>query len=454
VTETADFWREAPEIHRGEMRSEDIATEVFFFPAAAHTEKDGAFTNTQRLLQWHHAAIDPPGDCRSELHFMYHLGRRLKDLYEDSELERDLPIRELTWDYPTKGDHEEPDAEAILAEISGFKVTDHSPVSGFTELAADGSTSCGCWIYSGVYKDGVNQAARRKPGWQQSWVAPEWGWAWPNNRRLLYNRASADPAGRPWSERKEYVWWDPKEQKWVGHDVPDFIADRPPDYEPPDDATGTDTISGIDAFIMQADGHAWLFAPTGILDGPLPTHYEPRESVIRNPLYKQQSNPARMEWKRKDNPYHRAAGDSRYPYVITTYRLTEHHTAGAMTRWLSWLSELQPEMFCEVSPALAMEAELSNGGWATITTARGEIECRVLVTERIPALKIKGRTIHQIGLPYHWGTHGRSVGHAANELISFVADPNVSIQESKALTGNIKAGRLASGRRSASMKGR
>lgn len=446
-TETAEFWRDAPEIVRGEVRTEDIGTEVFFFPCAAHTEKDGTFTNTQRLLQWHHKAIDPPGDCRSDLHFIYHLGLRLKQLYKGSRAAKDRPIRHLTWDYPTKGSHDEPDAEAILKEINGYRIADGEPVDDFKNLADDGSTACGAWIYCGCYKDGVNQPARRRPGADQSWVAPDWGWAWPSNRRILYNRASADPEGRPWSERKRYVWWDEELGKWAGEDVPDFIADRPPSYRPSKDAEKLDTISGIDPFIMQGDGKAWLFAPNGLLDGPLPTHYEPQESVIENPLYDQQCNPARTEWKRRDNPYHRPFDDPRFPFAITTYRLTEHHTAGGMTRWLSWLSELQPEMFCEVSPQLAAERGLTNGGWATVSTARGEIECRVLVTERMAPLKVKGRTIHQIGLPYHWGAVGISKGDAANELISFVADPNVSIQESKALTGNIEPGRKSTGRR-------
>jgi formate dehydrogenase major subunit len=447
VTETADFWRDAPEISRGEIRTENIKTEVFFFPCAAHTEKDGTFTNTQRLLQWHHTAINPPGDCRSELHFMYHLGRRLKTLYAGSTDPKDRPVLDLTWDYPTKGPHDEPDAEAVLAEISGFTIADRRQVRGFTELKDDGTTACGCWIYSGCYKDGVNQPARRKPGRDQSWVAPEWGWAWPHNRRILYNRAAADTEGRPWSERKQYVWWNDADGKWEGHDEPDFIPGRPPSYRPGEGASGVDTISGTDPFLMQSDGKGWLFAPKGLLDGPLPTHYEPLESIVANPLYGQQCNPARVQWDRKDNPYHRAFADPRFPYAITTYRLTEHHTAGAMSRWLSWLSELQPEMFCEVSPQLAAERGLSNGGWATVSTARGEIECRVLVTERIPPLKIKGRTVHQIGLPYHWGSKGLSRGDAANELIGFVADPNVSIQESKCLTGNIEAGRKSRHRR-------
>jgi formate dehydrogenase major subunit len=440
-TESAEFWRDGGEFERGEIRPEDIATEVFFFPCAAHTEKDGTFTNTQRLVQWHHAAIEPPGDSRSDLWFTYHLGRRLKKLYTASQDPKDKPLQDLTWEYPTAGPHEEPDAESVLAEINGYTVADRAPVDSFRALKDDGSTACGCWIYSGAYARGVNQTARRKPAEQQSWVAPEWAWAWPANRRILYNRASSDPDGKPWSERKAYVWWDEASQTWTGHDVPDFVADRPPAYRPSDDARGTDTISGIDPFIMQGDGKGWMFVPNGLQDGPLPTHYEPHESVVENLLYPQQANPARMEWKRPDNPYHKAVRDERYPYVLTTYRLTEHHTAGAMTRWLSWLAELQPEMFCEVSPELASEKNLVNGGWATISTARGDIEARVLVTERIRPLKIKGRVVHQIGLPYHWGSRGRVTGDAANELISFVADPNVAIQESKALTGNIEPGR-------------
>jgi formate dehydrogenase major subunit len=440
-TETAEFWRASPEITGSEIRPEDIKTEVFFFPCAAHTEKDGTFTNTQRLLQWHEAAIEPPGDCRSELHFMYHLGLRMKDLYRSSRRKRDRPIKDLTWDYPTKGPHGEPDANAVLGEINGWSVDDRTPLSSFTELKDDGSTAAGVWIYTGSFAGGVNQTARRRPGDEQTWVAPEWGWAWPANRRILYNRASADPEGRPWSDRKRYVWWDETEKRWTGEDVPDFIADRPPDYEPAADAEGLATIGGRDAFIMQVDGRGWLFAPTGLLDGPLPTHYEPHESVVPNALYGQQCNPARMEWRRRDNPYHRAFDDPRYPYVLTTYRVTEHHTAGPMSRWLSWLSELMPEMFCEVSPELAAEKGLRNGEWATVTTARAQIESRVLVTERMPSLKIRGRTVHQIGLPYHWGTVGLIKGDSANDLISFVADPNVSIQESKALTGNIEPGR-------------
>jgi formate dehydrogenase major subunit len=291
LIESATFWADGPEIATGELSTGSIPTEVFFLPAAAHTEKDGSFTNTQRMLQWHHQAVEPSGDARSELWFTYHLGRRILEKLAGSpgepgagrQHERDRPILDLTWDYPTEGRLAEPVAEAVLAEISGWDA-EGAPLSGYTELRDDGSTACGCWIYSGCYAGGVNQTARRKPGTEQSWVAPEWGWAWPANRRILYNRASADPAGNPWSERKAYIWWDAAAQSWTGHDVPDFIKTRPPDYRPPPGATGVAALSGAEPFIMQADGQAWLYAPAGLVDGPLPTHYEPQESPVANPL--------------------------------------------------------------------------------------------------------------------------------------------------------------------------
>ncbi len=448
LIESATFWNDGPEIETGELKTEDIGTEVFFLPAAAHTEKNGSFTNTQRMLQWHHEAVEPSGEARSDLWFYYHLGCILRDKLKDSDDPRDQPLLNLTWDYPTVGSIAEPDAEAVLAEINGWD-GEGKPLSGYTSMKDDGSTACGCWIYCGVYADGVNQAARRKPGQEQSWVAPEWGWAWPMNRRILYNRASADPDGKPWSERKAYIWWDEDQDKWVGHDVPDFQPDKRPDYQPPEGATAQDAIGGRDPFIMQADGKAWLFVPAGLSDGPLPAHYEPHESPFDNALYpKQASNPTREQVPRKDNPYNPSSpepGSEVFPFVFTSYRLTEHHTAGGMSRWLPYLSELQPEFFCEVSPELAKERGLTHLGWATIVTSRTAVEARVLVTDRMVPLSVQGRTMHQIGLPYHWGPNGLSTGDAANELFPVVMDPNVHIQETKAATCDIIPGRRPRG---------
>jgi formate dehydrogenase major subunit len=442
MIESASFWKDGPEIETGEMSTDQIGTEVFFLPAAAHTEKSGSFTNTQRMLQWHHQAVEPPGDCRSDLWFYYHLGRRIREKLAGSTDEADRPILDLAWDYPVEGPFDDPSADAVLQEVNG-RGPDGRLLSAYTELENDGSTACGCWIYCGVYADNVNQAARRKPGDQQSWVAPEWGWAWPANRRIIYNRASADPDGRPWSERKKYVWWDADEQKWTGHDIPDFIPDRPPHYVPPEDAHGPDAIGGSDPFIMQSDGKGWLFAPAGLADGPLPAHYEPAESPVRNPLYGQQNNPARELFPRPENPMN-PSQSAVFPYVFTSYRLTEHHTAGGMSRTLPYLSELQPEMFCEVSPALAAQRGLSNGGWATIVTARTAIEARVLVTDRVRPLRLGNRIVHQVGLPYHWGGSGLSTGDSANDLVNVTLDPNVSIQD-KVGTCDIRRGRRPRG---------
>jgi formate dehydrogenase major subunit len=396
LIESATWWKDGPEIETGEMRTEDIGTEVFFFPAAAHIEKEGTFTNTQRMLQWHHKGQDPCEEQRSDLWFMYHLGKRIRERLAGSHDEMDRPVLELTWDYPTEGEHEEPTAEAVLAEISGWNAEGEF-LGGYTELKDDGSTSCGCWIYSGCYAEGVNQTARRKPAREQNWTGPEWAWAWPMNRRILYNRASADPEGRPWSERKALVWWDEEQGKWTGHDTPDFEADKPPSYRPSPDAAGPDAISGATPFIMQADGRGWLYAPSGVADGPMPTHYEPQDSPVRNRLHEHQRNPARQTYAHENNRYHPGPGEPGegvYPFVVTTYRLTEHFTAGGMSRWTPYLSELQPEFFCEVSPELAAERGLEHAGWAMLVSARGVIEARVMVTDRMTPLRVDGRTIH------------------------------------------------------------
>jgi formate dehydrogenase major subunit len=446
--ESASFWYDSPEIESGELKTEEIGTEVFFLPASSHVEKDGSFTNTQRLLQWHFKAVDPREDCRSELWFYYHLGRLIRERVKDSELERDKPLQHLNWYYPTAGAHEEPSAQAVLAEIGGWDENGQA-LAGYKLLKADGSTSCGCWIYCGVFAEEENKAARKKPHWEQAYTALEWAWAWPANRRLLYNRASADPEGKPWSERKRLVWWDGAEGKWTGLDTPDFDEEKPPTYVPAEDATGPDAIRGDHPFIMQADGRGWLFVPQGLEDGPLPTHYEPHESPIDNPLYSQRANPARQQNPDlPEDPYNPVDGEpgaENYPYIVTTYRLTEHHTAGGMSRSLPYLAELQPQMFVEVHPDLARERGLTHGGWAHIVTARAAIEARVMVTDRMRPVRVDGREVHQVGLPYHWGQRGLTTGGGANDLTHMALDPNVHIQEVKALTCDVRPGRRPRG---------
>jgi formate dehydrogenase major subunit len=446
MIESAEFWKDSPEIGTGEIVPGQCATEVFFLPAAAHTEKSGTFTQTQRMLQWRDQAVEPQRDQRSDLWFAYHLGRRLRQKLAGSADERDRPLLDLAWDYRTDGD--EPSAADVLRRISGVDLRTGRAVSGYPDLRADGSTACGCWIYSGVYANEVNQARRRRPHWEQGPYEAEWGWTWPANRRVLYNRASADPQGRPWSERKALVWWDAARHQWTGDDVPDFEQAKPPDYQPPEGVVGPAALAGDDPFIMQSDGKGWLFAPAGLADGPLPAHYEPHESPFRNLLYGQQASPVRKVYGRADNPSNPSWPEQHrevFPFVFTAARLTEHHTAGGMSRSLPYLSELQPALFVEVSPELARQRGLRHLDWAHVITSRTAVEARVFVTDRMVPLSVDGQTVHQVWMPYHWGQVGLTTGDVVNDLIGVVVDPNVFIQESKVLTCDVQPGRRPEG---------
>ncbi len=447
MIESATFWKEGPD----KPDPASIGTEVFFMPAANGTEKSGTLTNTQRLLQWHDKAVDPPDDCRSDLSFIWNLGRRLRELYKGSTRQRDQGLLNMTWDYRLDGPEtlpdgsvshltDEPDATKVLKEINGYTVADKRQIGSFEDLKDDGSTASGCWIYTGVYPEQDRNRANEREADQDAHVNPNYAWAWPANRRIMYNRASADPAGKPWSERKKYVWWDEEQAKWTGLDVPDFQAAKPPSYRAAPDAKGMDFIDGDAPFILMSDGKGALFAPGGVKDGPLPTHYEPLESPVSNALYKQRANPTVQYDQVPLNPIVPMSPD--YPIVLTTYRLTEHYLSGPMSRFDSWLNELQPAMFVEMSPECAAERGIAHGDWCVISSPRAAIEARAMVTPRLHTLRIQERTIHQVGLPIHFGYSGEVTGSSDNELTAMMSDPNVSMHESKAFSCQIRKGRL------------
>ena len=452
-TESALFWKNDPNA----PPPSDIKTEVFFLPAGLGARERG------KLNQ--HAAADSVAQQGGRSHwrlpirrwYIYNLGKRLKQLYAGSTDPRDQALLNLTWDYdfdeqPRLPDgtlsriEGEPDLEKVLMEMNGYRLDEIDPrtggprlVNAFAELKDDGTTASGCWVYSGVFPEpGRNRANERTISDEP--LQPEWGFAWPNNIRVLYNRASADPEGKPWSERKKLVWWDAAKRSWTGLDKPDFESTKPPDYRPPAGATGMAAIAGNQPFTMKTDGLGWLYSP-GTKDGPLPTHYEPVESPLGNLLYPKHNNNPTVRFF--EGPLNRIAHapTTEFPVVATTFRLTEHYLSGPMSRFNDWLNELQPEMFAELSPELAAERGITHGGWMRVQTARGQIEVRAMVTRRLRPFAIEGRVVHQIGLPFHWAFAGEIVGANANDITSILADPNVSMHECKAFSCQVYAGR-------------
>jgi formate dehydrogenase major subunit len=452
LTETAEFWM-APGTN-----AQDIKTEVFFLPAAPAAEKDGSLTNTMRLIQWHDKAVKPPGDVRSDADFFCSLAHRLQKMYAGSKKDRDKGFLAANFTYGSKPD--EPEMVEVLKEINGVATEDITdkdgkvvykkgqPLNTFAHLTDDGKTTSGCWIYTGVTIEGadgklVNKAAGRKPADEKDYLAHGWGFAWPANRRIIYNRASADLQGKPWSEKKKLIWWDPAapgqkpedKGKWVGLDVPDFNAFLAPDAK-----------NGDKPFIMRTDLVGGFFGPLN--DGPFPEHYEPVESPTKNLLSRQQSNPVAKIWKVPDQKNDLApVGSPDYPYVITTYRLTEHHLSGVMSRYLPMLAELHHSHFAEISHELAKELGIENGARVTVLSPRGKVHVTAMVTHRIKPFTINGKTVHQIGVPWHWGWKGveelpGSKGDITNDLSATVGDPNVYIQETKAFVCNVKEGEV------------
>jgi formate dehydrogenase major subunit len=435
MNETGEFWK------LDGMDPKAIDTEVFFLPAAGPLEKEGSFTNSHRLLQWKHKAIEPLGESRSDGWYINELGKRLKKLYASSTAAKDAPIRDLVWEYDDPGHPHDFDHIKVLKEINGYDVTTGKPVTGFAALKDDGTTACGCWIYSGVYpEEGVNKADARKrgaPNREEGWTEAKkdgsadylhlgWAFAWPANRRILYNRASADPQGNTWG-KVPLVWWDAAGKKWAGVDVPDMLPVEPGKVH----AVG---VPGETPFIMKPSGLGGIWGP--LPDGPVPVHYEPMESPIQNPLYKQSTVPTARTFK---SEHDKLGTSEQFPYVVTTYRLTEHQTSGVMTRTLGFLAEAFARPFVEVSRELAQEQGIKNGDMVEVSSARGKVKVQAMVTNRVKPLKMGGKLVHVIGLPIHWGSKsGHVQGDIANTLTPQAIDVNVQIQESKVFLGNIK----------------
>ena len=445
-TETASFWR-APGVD-----SKSVKTEVFLLPAADAIEKAGSVVSSGRLIQWRNQVVTPPGDAKEDVWIIDHIMRAIKDAYKDSSAAKDRPILDLLWDYGTPSN-----AELVAREINGYAQADvkdatdkvlvakGAVIPNFATIATAANPdaiACGCWIYSGYWSNaddgsGVLMPATKRRGQKDPGdlgTFPFWAWVWPANRHIIYNRASARPDGTPWSDAKKLIWWDAENKKWTGYDVPDFAPTKAPDAAANPANKGLATQSGTDPFIMKADGKGWLFAPKGMNEGPLPEHYEPLESPIANPFSKTQINPVVKVF---DTDKGKDIGDSvgtvdQFPIVCTTYRLTEHWQSGAMSRYLGWLSEAQPGMFVEISQELAAEKGIQNGGTVLVSSARGQIKATAMVTARWKPYTIDGKTVHQIGMPWHFSWRGIATGDSANDLTPHVGDGNTKIPEYKA----------------------
>jgi formate dehydrogenase major subunit len=416
-TETAAFWQK-------EAGSDPakINTEVFFLPACSSYEKEGSISNSSRWMQYRWKAIEPKGESRPDLDIIHEIALKLKKLYANSPKSADQPFLALDWNY---GTGEAPDLDKIAKEINGYDLTTGQLVPGFGALKDDGTTSSGCWIYSGFYPaEGKNLSQRRDNKDTGNANFLNWSFAWPMNRRILYNRAAADANGQPWSKEKAVIWWDAIQNKWVGNDVPDFKADVAPT------APG-----GKGAIMMNKDGVGLLFAPT-MNDGPFPEHYEPFESpLMKNEFSNQKMNPAVVMF---EGDFNKKGFAVDYPIVATTYRVEAHWQSGTMTRNQEWLSEIARYMFVEISEELAKEKGIQNKDKVIVTSARGEIEAYAMVTKRYKPFNVKGKVVHQIGMPWNFGFKGYATGATANRLTPHIGDANTMIPEYKAFLCDIR----------------
>ena len=428
-TETARFWQNHGEYN--DVDTAKIQTEVIQLPATCFAEDTGALVNSGRWLQWHWAGATPPGEAKSDVWIMAQLAQRLKALYQKEGGAFPDPIVNLTWNYKDRGD---PTPEELAKEMNGSAlqtVTDpNDPTKviqqqgkqlvSFAALRDDGTTACGCWIYSGSFNEAGNNMARRdNSDRDDTGIFPNWTWSWPLNRRILYNRASADVSGKPWDASRKLLEWNGT--AWTGYDVPDIAPNAKPDVVGP--------------FIMNAEGTARLFARTLMREGPFPVHYEPFESPIANPLNpKIRGNPVARVFKDDLEQF----GDAKdFPYAATSYRLTEHFHY--WTKHSRINAVLQPEFFVEISEELAKEKSIMQGGWVKVWSNRGSVRAKAYVTKRIKPLICDGKTVHVVGIPLHWGFMGEArKGFGPNSLTPFVGDANAETPEFKAFLVDIE----------------
>jgi formate dehydrogenase major subunit len=444
--ETGSFWK-GPGV-----KTSEIKTEVFMLPACASVEKEGSITNSGRWMQWRYQGPKPLGNSLSDGDIIMELGNKIKKLYAKTGVFSE-PILNLKWDYQTNGEY---DSHKVAKEINGYFTRDvkvkgklckkGTLVPSFAWLQADGSTSSANWLYCNSYTEKGNMAARRskKDAPNNIGLYPEFSWCWPVNRRIIYNRASVDPQGRPWDKKDWVVKFkgDVKNgkyisKKWVG-DVPDG------GWYPLENPDGTRRKDSKYAFIMRKHGHAQIFGP-GKADGPFPSHYEPIETPVKkNLLYaKQLQNPVSVTYSTDIDKY--ALPDSKFNIVCTTYRVSEHWQTGLMTRPQEWLMEMQPQVFVEMSEELAKQKNIKNGERVMVESIRADLECTAIVTKRFKPFKINGKTVHQVGVPWHYGwrwpdsSKDASIKEdSANLLTPSAGDPNTRIPETKAFLVNVR----------------
>ena len=439
-TETASFWK------RPGVDPKTIATEVLLLPAAYFMEKDGTITGSGRLVQWRYKAVEPPGEAKDDLAIVDAVFRRVRELYKDSSAEKDAAIHNAAWNYPTKDF-----TEAVLKEIGGYDSKTSQPVNGIADLQPDGSTSSGCWIYAGVFKGGKNLSKRRDNKTDPSGLGiyPGFAWTWPGNMHVLYNRASCDEHGKPVDAKHALIWWDETQKKWAGVDTPDV----------PVPTDGPETPNGQKPFRMNAEGVGRLLAAPYVdpdpknkklprdasyvpKDGPFPEFYEPVESPTENALHPAvKSNPCLKYPRIKERQPVGTAAE--FPYVLMTSSMAEHWCGGSTTRNIPWLNELVPDPVVEVPEKLAEKLALRTGDSVRVRSARGALVVKAVVTPRMQSLKINGKEVGIVWMPYNWGFRGLSQGPSTNLLTIDAVDPGAGAQETKACLVNLE--RVAAG---------